>query len=96
MTEGVIEQYDTFNTKGCPDELIFGGFNDQPIPSDYYNIINDDNDDGKNIPGTPIDDALLDNKGVEDIVVPKDEDTNDEIIIYDDGSLASDIDLLQK
>ena len=33
-TEDVISRYDTFNTKGCPDELIFGNFNDQPIPSD--------------------------------------------------------------
>ena len=33
MTEDVIERYDTFNTKGCPEDLIFGDFNDQPIPS---------------------------------------------------------------
>ena len=55
----MIELYDTFNTKGCPDELIFGDFNDQPISSDYYNFLNDDNDDGNIIPGTPIGDALI-------------------------------------
>ena len=33
MTEDVIDQYETFNTKGCPEDLIFGDFNDQPIPS---------------------------------------------------------------
>ena len=64
MTEGVIELYDTFNTKLCPDELIFGGFNEQPIPSDYYNFLNDDNDNGNNIPKNPIDYTLSDNEGV--------------------------------
>ena len=33
MIEYVIELYDTINTKGWPEELIFGGFNDEPIPS---------------------------------------------------------------
>ena len=28
MTEDVIEQYDTFNVKGFPEDLIFGDFND--------------------------------------------------------------------
>ena len=32
MNEDVIERYDTFNIKGCPEVLIFGGFNDQPQP----------------------------------------------------------------
>ena len=45
MTEDVIEQYDTFDTKGCPEDLIFGGFNDQPIPSTYSDLINDYEDD---------------------------------------------------
>ena len=42
MTEDVIELYDNFNNKGYTDELIFGNFNDQPIPSDYYDFLNDD------------------------------------------------------
>ena len=49
MTEDVIEQYDTFNTKGCPEDLIFGDFNDQPIPSTYSDITNDYDDDGTQI-----------------------------------------------
>ena len=56
MTENVIEQYDTFNTNGCPEELILGDFNDQPIPSTYYDLTNDYDDDG-----TQIDSALEDN-----------------------------------
>ena len=40
MPKDVIERYDTFNTKGFPDELIFGEFNDQPIPSEYFNFLN--------------------------------------------------------
>ena len=42
------------------DALIFGNFIDQPIPPDYYNFLNDDDDDGNNIPGTCIDDVLPD------------------------------------
>ena len=61
MTKDVIEKYDTFNTRRCPDELIFGDFNDQPIPSHYYNFLKDDNDDGNNVPGTPVEDSLPDN-----------------------------------
>ena len=61
MTEDLIEHYDTFNTKVCPDELMFGDFNDQSIPSDYYNFLNNYDDDGNNIPGTPIDVALPEN-----------------------------------
>ena len=53
MTEDAIERYDTFNTKGCPEDLIFGDFNDQPIPSTYSDLTNDyDNY------GTQIDAAL--------------------------------------
>ena len=80
MTENVIERYDTFNTKVCPKCLIFGDFNDQPIPSTYSDLTNDYDGDG-----TQIDAALRDNKGVEDAVVPNDENN-------DEGSLVSDID----
>ena len=59
--------------KGCPEDLFFGDFNDQPIPSTYSNY-----DDY----GTQIDSSLTDNKGLEDAVVPN-HDNND----YD--SLAS-------
>ena len=59
MTEDVIERYDMFNTKGCPEDLIFGDFNDQPIPSTYSGLTNDyDNN------GTQIDASLTDNEGV--------------------------------
>ena len=61
MTDDFIEQYDTFNTKGCPEDLIFGEFNDQPIPYTYFDITNDyDNN------GTQINAALTENEGVED------------------------------
>ena len=80
MTEDAIERYDTFNTKGCPEDLIFCDFNDQPIPSTYSDITNDYDDDV-----TQIDAALTDNEGVEDAVVPNDENN-------DEDSLASDID----
>ena len=69
----MIEHYDTFNTKGCPDEIIFGSFNDQPIPYIYYNFLNDDNGNVNDIPGTRVDDSLLDNEGVEYAVVLNDE-----------------------
>ena len=80
MTENVIERYDTFNTKGCPEDLIFGDFNNQPIPSTYSDLRNNYDYDG-----TQIDAALTYNKGVEDSVVPNDENNIDD-------SLASDID----
>ena len=79
MTEDVIERYDTFNTKVCPEDLILGDFNDQPIPSTYSDITNDYDDNG-----TQIDAAPSDNEGVGDTVMPNDEN--------DDNSLASDID----
>ena len=92
MTEYGIKWYDNFNTKGCPDELIFGKLNYQPIP--YF--LNNDDDNGNNVPGTPVDNALPDNKVVECTVVPNDEYINDEIIIiYYDENLASDINPLQ-
>ena len=59
MTENGIEQYDTFNTKGCPEDLIFGDFNDQPIPSTYSDLTNYYDDDG-----TQIDASLTYNQGV--------------------------------
>ena len=80
MTEDAIEQYDTFNTKDCLEDLILGNFNDQPIPSTYYDLKNDYDDDGAQINA-----ALTDNKGVDDSVVPKNENN-------DDDSLTSDID----
>ena len=80
MTEDVIERYNTFNTKGCPEDLIFGDFNYQPIPSTYSDLTNYYDDDG-----TQIGAALTDNKGVEDAFVPNDENNNED-------SLASDID----
>ena len=92
MTEDDIERHDTFNTKGFPDELIPGKFNYQPIPPDYYNLLNDDDNNGNNTPGTPVENALLDNEGVEDGVMPKYEDINYEIMIDDDDRLALSID----
>ena len=92
MTEYVIEHYGTFKTKGCPDELIFGYFNDQPIPSNYYNFLNDDDAVRNNIPGTPVENALPDNEVVEDAVGPNDEGINDETIVDDNESLDSEID----
>ena len=89
ITENMIERYYTFNTKRCPEELIFGDFNDQPIPSNYYNFLNYDNEYGNKIPVNTVYNSLLDNKEVEDAFVPNDEDINYEIIIYDDNSLAS-------
>ena len=46
MNEDFIEQYNTFNIKGCPGDLISGDFNDQPIPSTYSDLTNDYDDDG--------------------------------------------------
>ena len=81
MTEDVVESYDTFNTKLFPEDLIFGDFNDQPIPPTYSDITNDYD---KN--GTQIYSDLTDNEVVEDAVVPNDENN-------DDDRLSSDIDL---
>ena len=91
----MIERYDTFDTKECPDELTFSDFNDYTIPSDYYNLLNDDDDDGNNTAVTPIDYSLLGNKGMEDAVVPNNEEINNEIKIDDDDSLAYAIDPIQ-
>ena len=80
MTENVIEQYDTFNTKDCPEEIIFGNFNNQPIPSIYSYLTNDYDDNF-----TQIDADLADNKGVGYAVLPNDKNE-------DDNSISSDID----
>ena len=80
MTEDVIEQYNTFNTKGCPEDLIFGGFGNQPIPPTYSDLKNDY--DGY---FTSIDSVLEDNKEVKYAVMPNDENNYDKI-------LASEID----
>ena len=73
----------------------FWQFYDQPISPNYYYFLNDDNDNENYIPGTPVDDVITDNKGVEDSVVKNDEDTDNETIIYFAESLASAIDPLQ-
>ena len=85
----MIELYDTFNTKGCPDELIFGDFNDQPISSDYYNFLNNDNDDENNIPGTLVEDDLPGNKVAEDAVVQNNNNIINDVMFDDDDSLVS-------
>ena len=64
MTKYAIERYDTFNTKGCPDELLFGDFNDQPITSEYYNLLNNDDYNVNNVTGTLVGYALPDNEVV--------------------------------
>ena len=48
-----------------PEDLIFGDFNDQPIPSTYSDLTND-----YDYNGNQIDAPLTDNEGVEDAVVP--------------------------
>ena len=61
MPEDVIERYNTYNTKGCLYELLFGDFHDQPIPPEYYDFLNDNNDDDYIITGTPVHDLFTDN-----------------------------------
>ena len=55
MNDDLVKRYDTFNIKGFPDELFFGDFYDQPIPPDYYNLLNDNDDHDNNIPVNPVD-----------------------------------------
>ena len=62
MTEDIIRCYDTFNTKECPEKMYFFDFNDQLIPSNYYNFLNNDNDNVNNILGTLLQDTPLENK----------------------------------
>ena len=76
MIENVIEGYDTLKTKGLPRKLFFGDFNEQTIPPNYYNFLNDDNDNDNNIFGTRVYDDLLENEGLEDVVMVNDEDIN--------------------
>ena len=97
MAEYLIEHYDTFNTKGCPYGPFFGNLTDQLIPPHYYNILNVDDDDVNNTPGTPIENCLLKEKKrlVEEAVVLNYEGINYEMINYDDDNLASAIDPLQ-
>ena len=68
--------------------------NYQPIPSDYYNFLNDDDDDGNNITGTHVDGALTENEGEEYLVVPNYEYIDDEKITDDDSVFASAIEPL--
>ena len=58
----MIECYDNFNTKRNPDEPLVGKFHDQPIPPDYYDLLNDDDEDNNNITGAPDDYVLPDKK----------------------------------
>ena len=55
MAEYVIERYDTFKTKVCPYELLFGDFFDQPIPPDWYEFPKDNDDNNNDTTGTPVD-----------------------------------------
>ena len=73
MIEDMIERYFKFNTKICTYKLIFGNFNDETIPPNYYNLLNDDDGDGNNSPDTPVDDSLPDNEGVDYEFVTNDE-----------------------
>ena len=81
--------------KGCPEELIFGDFSYQPIPPNFYDFLNNDDDDENKIPGTPVYDVLPVKRRVEDSVVLNDEEIDDDIIIYDADRLISDNDPLQ-
>ena len=96
MTKDVIECYDTFNTKICPDKLIFGDFHDQPIPPGCYYFLNHNDDDDNNNPETPVEDVFTDNEGVEYKVIinASDDDANEKVIgndtvTYDADSLTS-------
>ena len=102
MNESVIELYGTFNTKRFPEKPIFGDFHDQPIPMDYYDFLNDNNDNDNNIPGNLIDNFFPDKEGVEDSFVinvtnydSNNEDIENNTIIDDADSITSGIDLLQ-
>ena len=72
MTEDVIERYDTFNTKVFPEDLIFGDFNDQPIPSTYSDLTNNYDDDGTQIEAALTDNEVVDsyNEGVDNEFLP--------------------------
>ena len=87
----MIGHYDNFNTRGFPGKLIFDNFNNQPILSYYYNLLNDDDGNDNNITGNTVDNTLPENEGVEYAVSASDEDINNGIIIDDDDRLASSI-----
>ena len=80
MNEYVIERYGTFNTKGCPEDLILADFNNQSIRSTYSDLKNDYDGDGN-----PTDNSLAGNEGLEYAVVKNDKNNNDK-------SLDSEID----
>ena len=92
MNEDLIERYETFNTTGCPYELLFGDFHYQLIPPDYYDFLNGDNDNDDNIHFTPVENILPEKEGVKYAVMKNDEYIDDAIIIDDSDSLTSDID----
>ena len=102
LTDYAIKLYDNFNTKGCPDEILFDDFYDHLTPPDYYDFLNDNDENDNNNPGTSVDDVLPENKGVEYEVVPNapdadanDEEIDDDTLIDDADSLISAIDPLQ-
>ena len=70
MPEKGIKRYYTFNTEGYPYELIFGHFNYQHIPPDYYDFLNDDDDNDNNITVTPVEYVFPDNEVVDDAIGP--------------------------
>ena len=72
--------------------FLYSDFHDQSIPPNYYDLLNYDKDDNNNIPGTPVDDVLMDNKWVEYADVPNDEYIDKETTIDDADSLDSAID----
>ena len=59
MTKGVIERYNNFNSKGCTEDLLFGDFNNQPIPPTYSDLTNDYEENE-----APIYSVLADKEGV--------------------------------
>ena len=76
----------------------FSNFHEQPIPTGYYDLLNDNDDDDNNSLGTPIDNIFTENVGAEDAVVTNapGADVNDEDIVDDAGSLISAIEPLQE
>ena len=68
---------------------------DLPVAPDYYNLINNDDNDGNNMTDNPVGNVLPDNEGFEYAVIPNNEAIGNDIIMDDDNSLASAIDPLQ-
>ena len=78
MNEDVIELYDTFNAKVCPDEILFGDFHYRPIPPGYYYFLYDNDNYEYNTPGNPVEGVFMDTEGVEDgTFMPNAPDIND-------------------